>query len=428
MLTILYQPGQAFNSANNDVFYTVSGSTYLAPNTVGYQYVANIFEVGSSTPICTMTAFPDPVYGYGVFNLQKIVSQLVSYDYFFSDSGEQPFQLCPNSCIELYLTFSEQYTSGTTFVQSGALATSNSTYFINSSLPFLNEDQGVEGQEALISYIPGSSGNYNFLIGEYRDLGTYSTYVTQSQWLYFISYNHSAQYLNIVTYNGAGDQVGEYKATNPNVESNGVQAVDAGYGQLSNFATRGTYTTVSGPATLFGGGDETSYTLTISNSGTTAIGGPVSFNIETDCGKYAALDYSVYFLNSLGGFDSWLFSKKNQTTTKKQQSQYKKTMGTLNPDGSYTIQTYESNTVPYYTKLQDTIDFNTDQLTDKEVTFLRDLFSSPAVYIQQGNAGGPLIAVTVVPNDNPVNKIVNKKIYNLNLTVETSYNDFRQPR
>jgi hypothetical protein len=414
-LSILQQPTYLFNSAGNDNFYTVSGTTYLAPNTADYQFVANVYVNGSTLPACTLASFPDPIYGFGVFNIKKIVSELLSFDFFGDTYG--PFHQCLNSSLSIQIQFGEQYTSGSTFVQSSTLATSNTIYCINAARSFLDNLT-----DPITNYIPAVSGStFYYLIGLNRDVVTYNAYTDLNSWIYFINHANISKAV-ITTYNANDAQVGQYSVSNPYNTYTGILAFDTGYPQLSSLTSE-QFTVISGPSSIFGT-SVTSYSVQLTGSGITSAA--EYYDIENDCGRYAPDAYQVFFLNSLGGFDSWLFNKKNETTSKKTQANYKKTQGTLNANGTYTVQTSDPSTISYYTMLQDSIAFTTDFLDDQQVIFLKDMFSSPAVYIQQ--VGGPLIAANIVPDSYKLNKIVNKKIYSLSLTVEPQYNDYRQNR
>jgi len=414
-LSIIQQPSYLFNSAGNDNYYTVSGTTYLSPNTADYQFIADIYVNGASLPTCTLMSFPDPVYGFGVFNLKKIVSELLTFDFFGDTYG--PFHQCLNSSLSLQIQFAEQYTSGSTFIQSSTLATSSTIYYLNAARSFLDNLT-----DPISNYIPTVSGStFHYLIGVNRDIIDYNGFTDLNSWLYFINDANITKAV-ITTYNANEAQVGQYSVSNPYNTYTGILAFDTGYPQLSSL-TSGQYTVISGPSSMFGT-TVTSYSVELTGTGITST--EEYYQIENDCGRYAPDAYQVFFLNSMGGVDSWLFNKKNETTSKKTQATYKKTQGTLNANGTYTVQTSDPSTVSYYTMLQDSIVFATDFLDDQQVLFLKDMYSSPAVYVQQ--IGGPLIAVNVIHDAYKLNKIVNTKIYSLSITVEPQYNDYRQNR
>jgi hypothetical protein len=441
-LDILFQPNPTnitvLQSAGNDSIYSVSGDTYLSPNTTGYKFTADVYVNGVLET--TLKSFPDPVYGYGLFNLNKIAPNFLTTDFIFEESSpEALFHNCPNSSAKIQLVFGEEYTlgspTGSTFVQNKNIASSNASIYINSSLSFTDQEI-INLQNYLL--VEDSGGTLFLQNNPYTNIPSegpilaFTAFQNQRRFLYFANNNSDSitgsgtvKYMFITTLAPNGSQIGNYKLISPftNATATDIQSIEVGYPQLAAL-TPGHYTVIGGPTNIFGNG-EVAYTIVL--LGNTSDGGEMEqiyFTIASDCGKYASTAYTVHWLNAFGGFDSWLFNKKNEITQNKQASTYKKTYGTLNSDGSYTINTWDRNSVQYYTKLQNSININTDFLTDAEVLYLEGLFSSPVVYIEDQT--GLLQSVIVKPNSYVINKVVNKRIYSLSLTVEPASQSFRQ--
>jgi hypothetical protein len=418
-ITITQQPS-GLQSANNDSYFVVSGTTYGLPNTAAYKFVANVFQNGSASPVCTLKSFPDVVYGFGVFNLKDIAAQLVSYD-FFEGANATGFNKGSNSSTDLQLVFGEEYTSGATFVQTPILCSGSTLAYLNSSLPFVEAATVNLQTTYTIGNTSGSTGK--FLSTSQPEMNAFTDSV---YWLYFFNNGNSlCNYLLIKTYDAFGNLIGSYGIPNPYTASQGVQ-----YFCVTPYNTYSSVTVYSGPA-MWSAGTEASYTVAIGSTSTNLVSEVKTFVIMTDCGRYAPTAYGVYWLNELGGWSSWDFTKKNETTQTKQSATYKKTYGQLNANGTYTVNTYSPSQVQYYTQLQDSIVMSTDFLKDTDVLFLQGLFSSPAVFIQGKGVDSfdnaqQLIAATIKPNSYKINKIVNQKAYTLSLTIEPSYNDFRQ--
>jgi hypothetical protein len=442
MYTILSQPNPTnttlLQSSGNDSIFTVSGNTYLSPNTIGYKFTADVYVNGILET--TLKSFPDPVYGFGVFNLDKIAPNFISPDFISEESSPvQIFHNCPNSSAKIQLVFGEEYTlgssTGSTFVQNKNIISGNTCIYINSSLSFTDQ-VNIDLQNYLLVedspgtlYLQNNPYTNTTLFGPVLE---FTAFENQRRFLYFVNNNSdsitgsgTAKFLYITTLASDGSQIGVYKVTSPytNTTATDIQCIEVGYPQIAAL-TSGQYTKLSGPTNIFGNG-EVSYSLEILGNG--ADGGTmeeVYLPIAVDCDKYAPGAYTVHWLNTLGGFDSWLFSKRSETTQNKETTTYKKTYGTLTANGTFTINTWDKNQVQMYTKLQDSIEINTDSLGDNDVLYLEGLFSSPVVYIEDQT--GLLVSVIVKADSYKLNKIVNQKIYNLTLTVEPAYNSFRQ--
>src|SRR5258706_14581057 len=97
-------------SSNNDNYYVVSSSQYVASSSayLDYKYTADVKDASGSV-LCTLKSFPDPVYKYGVFNLKNIASAFTSYDFFPDFNAASLFYTASNSYKKLQLFFGEEY-------------------------------------------------------------------------------------------------------------------------------------------------------------------------------------------------------------------------------------------------------------------------------------------------------------------------------
>ena len=140
--------------------------------------------------------------------------------------------------------------------------------------------------------------------------------------------------------------------------------------------------------------------------------------------KTCSFNTAVYWLNSLGGWDSWLFNEKNIEAATKVTSQFKKIPGKLLPNGVISNNTYDRANSNYYTQVTNTLNLNSDFLSDQQVIYLKNLFSSPAIYVEDQN--GVLQAANVTDDSYTLSKKVNAKVYSLSLNLELSQPDYRQ--
>lgn len=428
MSLIITQDGSGtLLSAGNDNISCISGDTLGAPNVFEYKYIADIYVNGVLQ--VTLKSFPDPLYGVGVFNTKNIINSFLGNDYLgFSSSA---FNQCPNSSCRVYIQYGEEYVSGTTFVQNRDVTDAGTSIYINSAIATaLNIDNG--GIAGL--YYP-QGNNVNFLDGKNQEpiisFGTgliFPAFSGQPRFLYFVNNTRTGDDSNtgvlmtIFTFDENGDNIGEYQLLSPYDHSSAtdVQAIGVGMDILSSSG----YTPISGPDTMFGNG-EVSYTIYLNGQGDGNCAWTFSqFNITDDCGRFANQAYYIDWLNDQGGYSSWLFNKKNETTQTKQVQKYKKIPGTLTNEGEFFFLPWDRSQQTYYTVLQDQIVMFSDFLSDSDVLYLKSLVSSPSVYARR--LDGLLTAVTVEDNSYRINKRVNQKIYSLQLTINQSYNDYRQ--
>lgn len=441
MIQITQSPSTILLSAGNDNIYVVSGDTVGTANVFEYKYIADVFI--NDILQCTLKSFPDPQFGCGLFNIRNIVNSFISFDAFINPGDTLPLvKNCPNSSAPIFLEFGEEYVSGNTFVQNRNILDSDASVVINGSLSFPDQDliqldsyDQLEGpgsveqlyltRRPLQQVINGIAGRPSFL-----------SYPNLRPFFYFVSNQFNASptaniILNILTYSSLFQDVSTlignylYNTGIPAGSGTDIMAVNAGQGGLS-LLNAGNTTAIGGTFPIINPAVKM-YVIGVQTFGQVGpymtVGGTYGI-ISEDCGRTASDAYAITWLNEFGGFDIWLFNKKNETTQTKTTQVYKKVQGNLQSDGTYAIGPASASQQSYFTTLQDSIVMNTDLLTDKDVLFLKTLISSPVVFMTDSN--GVTTAVTVQDNSCKINKRVNQKIYSLQMTVNQSYNDYRQ--
>jgi hypothetical protein len=401
---IVNSPSSTLLSANNDAIWVVSGSAGYTSSVHDFKFLADIFVSGSL--VTTLKRFPDTAYpNMGVFNLKSVAANLVAFDFLGDTSNTDIFHSASNSFVDVTIQFGREYIFNNVFTQSRNEVSTSDYYFLNSSLPFTQQGQGLSNNRIT------NAGTGSFLQSKHDSLTTpFKTYNNLRRWAYYFADTNAASYLNVRTYDSNLNLLQRYAFANPySSSSNSSQFVSIGIPQLSSYVN---FTGVS------------YYDIGLGSSGSFDRSEVLRFQILTDCSRYASGAYKVYWLNSYGGFDSWLFNKKGQVTTSKNQSSFKQIPGKLNSSGTYNINTYSRVNIPYFTELSDKLELSTDFLTDNEVIYLKDLYSSPVVYLEDPN--GVIFSATVDTSDYVLNKKVNTKVYSLQLTFLTSYNDYRQ--
>lgn len=406
-LTITQQPSTFLQSANNDSYYIVSGSTYALTGITDYKYVADLYV--NSILSCTLKSFPDPTYGVGQFNLRNIMSAFISYDFPIVNDNTQVFHLAPNSYANVQLQFREEYVSGITFVQPTGSTASNSFVYINSALDFIDQINIT-----LSPYVLTTSTIGKFLQTKTDYIAVYNrAYSLQRNWLSYYTQVNAAAGLRVITRDIGLNILNSYFITNPYSAQSGIQIVGVGMPELFSSVS---FTNVA----------YYDVALVVSASGST-ISESVRYKIYESCGKFANEAYKLYWLGEFGEWDSWYFTKKSETTVNRTSSTYKKTQGKLGTGGTFTINTYDAATNQYYTSLQDSIAISTEFLSDSDVMFLKSCFTSPKVYYE--TITGQVFACTIKDDSYVLNKVVNSvgsKSYALVLTIEPAFNNYRQ--
>lgn len=398
MITVTQQPTNILNSGNNDSFYTVSGTTVSISGVTEYKYCADVYV--NSVLSATLKSFPDPRTSFGVFNLRNVASNFVSYD--FPAASTSIFQPAPNSSTSIQLFFREEYVSGSTFVSPSATTSASSRVYFNSSFDYTtNITLNLSG------YTMASGHTGNFL-----QTGTppFRAYSGLKQWLSYYNQSSTVKGMQVVTYDLLLDTLNTYFVANPyQFDPDEIQIVATGMPQLSGTVdfTNAAYYDVS----------------LVSGTTTHIISQVVRYQVYENCGRFASGSYKLYWLCSFGEWNSWYFTKKNETTYNRTATTFKRIQGKIQ-GGSFIQDTFDPSTIPFYTAVEDSIVLSTDFLSDQDVIFLKGLFTSPAVYME--DATGIITSVVIAQDSYVLNKRVNNRPYALQLTVNGSTTQFSQ--
>ena len=153
--------------------------------------------------------------------------------------------------------------------------------------------------------------------------------------------------------------------------------------------------------------------------GATTLSETYRITLFDECSKYETTD--IFFLNSLGGFDSFRFDKVRRDNYAIERKQY-----TSNP---YTLgATYAYQTSSFKSKNYDTISTHrvklfSNWITEQQSEWLRDLIESPVVFMYDGMT---LVAVNVDTNAYEVKRHVQDKVFNIEFDVVYSFENKRQ--
>lgn len=137
--------------------------------------------------------------------------------------------------------------------------------------------------------------------------------------------------------------------------------------------------------------------LNVSNT----VSNSYRFDIQKpDCKGFETI--RLAFLNRLGTYDYYNFTKKSIRTTQIQKSPIKQNYGHQTENSTnfagalqnlpiYTQGTYDGGTRTFNVNAIETIEANTDFITEEEAILLEELFTSSDVYMQTGSTFEPVV-------------------------------------
>jgi hypothetical protein len=312
-----------------------------------------------------------------VYDPSEVVKTFLSYDH-RPVSSLGPWELAPNSIHFYRLNIKTQYYNGSAWVSKNQINTNARALFngvINPySFPVYNQLAfvTVNGQvpRPLTSYTP-----------TIRNIGS-----NESQWVHFIQGQELAlQSLTIIKY------------PLPNLQGAPLPADPV---QVNPFQLFTGFPSIAGDQYSrrrvrvgIGTKDLQNIASPISFAGVqsyrcrfeVATGQAVNFDFNiSNCSKYTPT--RLHWLNPLGGFDAFTFRMKSREEDKVQRSSFRQQVNTLS-GGSYGYTRDTFGMVDYHTTRETELILNSDLLTDAEHnTLMRDLTSSPVIFIEDANA------------------------------------------
>ncbi len=161
----------------------------------------------------------------------------------------------------------------------------------------------------------------------------------------------------------------------------------------------------------------TYYTVQAYN-GSTAVSKAYTFDfIEDDCKGFETI--RLAYLNRLGGWDYYNFTKKSTRTTAIQKNTFKKSYGTWQ-GSTWNYGTYQGGVNSYGVTTNETIEANTDFISEAEATALEELFTSPSVFMQ--NSAGNFEPVVITESSYTKQTKANDKVIQYVIGLHKAHN------
>lgn len=425
----IQEPGTLI-AANNDNYYIISSSIW---NTQGFNYIADIYinEIASSSLLTTQVAFPHPntTQHSGIFNLNKaILATTLSFDFSYTldnDFGASNYtnliNTCPNSLKKVVVTYGFQnYTSSINqfIISRSIIENANSSSFWNASLDWFKNNKAIQTSSYLNNtYAIDSINSSSFLTNSPRIINTYSD---MRQWLYFIVKNGGDYLWNIKTYNSTGTQLSNITGSqhiSESVNPHKMFRLATGPVQLNNYSSSFINTNIDHYTVAI---VSASLSASVANIRTSEI---FTYNLKINCSDHKK--YVIHWLNTLGGFDSFYFNYKSIETINTNKSSYYKNYYDIKSNGGVTINNWNAGDINYYINNKTNLSLSTDFIDDDTAIWLKELFTSPIIFIENIETGN-LVRATINPNSYEIKKSINNtnKLFSVTLEFIMSYTEY----
>lgn len=411
----LLQSPPDFAPVYNEMVYVIDSTNKANLN---FKYVFDVYDSAGTTLLARVKRFPEPVNGYGFYDVHRILESFVSFN--LSNLQVSPTNagtaclLCDSVFKAYKISFGEEYINSgdSSIVFNEAVLNTNVMYAYNGVFDypdFVNYNQG----DWLIA-----SGSGRFLTNA---PSTQSIRLNTNAFLHLM-YNTT----NLV------DHV---KITvNYNTGSSAVFTVSNIYKALSNDGDRflripcGPFN-INQNAALRAENegndiiDDTvlSYTLQMADSSGNLLGNAIVYTIDDGCSKYDI--HRLHFLNKLGGFDSMDFKLVSTETVSIKRNNYSKVLGGLS-GSEYQYLGQQRQNMQYGTTATHAMQLTSDWFSDSYAAWLEELATSPEVYYEFSPE--VMLPVNITDQTYQIGKKQNTKLINLQLNFTFSYEKQRQ--
>jgi hypothetical protein len=379
-----------FAPVYNKGIVTASSTNVAQP---AFSFVFQLYD--GLTQISKQFIAPDPLYGYGVLDINKVLESYVSTNFFGLTDGIGTKD-CDNCFFDYEVRIGERYEVAGVMTEFLNLASETNTV-INASL--LNADFiNVDYQDYLLNTV-----NKKFLSSAPKRLVTLNT----QGYVNFINTPAPTDF-RVITYDASGGALRDVTFDNLTTSKIGMCPIAPINLNQVTLLTGGVQPIITA-ATV-------SYIVFAQNAGT--VSEQLQFEM-IDCEKV-----TLHFLNDLGGFDLFVFNASEKTNYKFEKEYYKKDANVLQSDGSIVFSQLDREWVNYFVKQTPTMKLTSDWISDEESLWLRQMFSSPEIYAQIGSTMIALKGISELGYD--IKQFEYNDLFNIECVIEFSSESYRQ--
>lgn len=417
-ITINKTPENQYNPITIPTEFSVSSSNVTQTN---FKYICDVYINGEST-YYRMKQSPHPTNGYTVFDVGGILKSYITANPPKSATTIE-FQHADKSYINYTCKFGEEYgASSAIIVYPNLTISTSSNYYgvVNASLDF---DEWAGQYIDFDSVYTLASSSTKFLTNA---PSTQNVYSSTRSYLYFLNPNNvfkEAKYVRIKGYDSSNTLIQDLKFNTIYDKNYRVQYVGAGYKNLELIdGTEPSFTQTVGALPFFSSGVN-KYTIQLFDYVNGALTELRTYKVIEDCN--VGDSYQLIFQNKLGGYDTFTFTApadKSYTVTTR--DNFKKRLGEW-VTTDYLYKPYQRASTQYNTIYKDKVIIKSDWITEEESIWLHELITSPDVYMVI-DGREELIPINIIDTEYQVKQFAKDQLFNLQLTIEKSFDRYRQ--
>ena len=394
-----------FYPANNVMLYTLSSTNTGQSN---FRYIADVYVNGAST-YNRIEVVANPTYSSGVVDISGIVQTFLTGN---PEDNTTTFKQCGNNLCSFVVQFGEQYgassgvttypdiTSKTAYAYNGVFNPVDYLSYNDDNYKLINSSSNFLTDNPLIEVTTTDKLNIGFLNGT----------------------TNKGKYLEISTYEFDGSFADTVTILNPynTISANADRSIDVnvGYTWLNSLVTADLATGSApfmSPTLQF-------WTIRMTDSIGADTSEALSIYLVDQCTKGTPVRFK--FMNNYGHYDYFTFLGATKKNTDIKRNNYKSDSYKWSTSG-YLGNSRNRGTTQFETKLDDTINVQSDWITEEQSAWLEQLVTSPDVYVYSGS---DLVAVNIVDTSYQTKYEASEQLFNLSLSFKYNYNRTRQRR
>lgn len=420
---VTYEP-QDYRTVYNPVEY-VATSNQTAQDR--FKFLFDVYD--GATQIASLKVPADP-NGYGRADIHGICESYIKTDLGEINTGASAdaFTDNANSYKEFTVQIGEEWFVGST-LNSNPNQRTKTVIVYNGCLPNYRVNGVNFAEYQTTNYYERFVNNANtrrFLTNAPKGTGAngknQSVEITDEGWLYFL-YDDAAQSVatfDLTLYNAAGGITAIYQINNNATPLTDVKMlkIPCAPNTINNID----YNEIVGgtPTTQPIITNETSYKIILKDSTPAQASEEIWFNIDSEC-RYETR--RLEFLNSLGGFDCFNFTKVSKKSEEIERKFYKQNADNLDGSGVINYNLKDREKVQYYTKSMPKMKLTSDWIDAQTFNWLLELIDSPEIYLYEN---GERIAVQNIEGNWEEKRSNVDMLFNLEVNLEFSMDNYRQ--
>ena len=409
MSVTFHQVPDLFNSGFDPQIFLASADNAWQEN---FRYRVRIVDSNGYT----VSEFRYPKhyeFGTCLFDPQRIVENYLSYDITNLINGSVGVKKGVNTWYKYKVNVTEEWFIGFNLFL-GASATSDYVYVINSAQSYYDHVNNPISDRVYYSvtqngtFLTNQPSQIDIRIGDSYELrSVHGTAFGQ------------ANYVRIKTYDSDGTQLKSSYFANTYAGDSDDDSKFLSF--LCGPADINSWTVSGGSAQPLIQDNTAYYTVTMENGAFTTKFNVLRFNIDRDCTRSGSYD-RIFWLNPLGGFDAFNFTRVKEDNIEVSKSTYGKLRGVLG-ETSYTQPIYQQGRSTYFTKSKQKYTLRSGWINDETAIWLKEMMQSPLHYLI---VDGLFYSINVLTSSYNTKTTLKEKLFNIEMEIELAIDTQRQ--